>query len=914
MQMCVTIRMTHSLRTTHTGQGRMLERLRAALADRYRVDRELGAGGMATVYLAHDIRHDRDVAIKVLHPDLGAALGADRFLSEIKTTARLQHPHILPLLDSGSADGLLYYVMPLVTGETLRARLERETQLPVDDALRIARDVAEALAEAHARGVIHRDIKPENILLQAGRAVVADFGIALAVQQAGGQRMTQTGLSLGTPHYMAPEQAMGEKTIDARADIYALGAITYEMLVGEPPHTGNTVQAVIAKVITENPRSIRAARGTVPESVEAAVMTALAKLPADRFSSAADFAAALSGKISVRMPGGVSSSTAIRRVSTGSVAWRRRAREIVAWAAAVAAAGTAVWLGTRTPALPSLGRFEVVLPDSLALSDLSTGSRVAISRDGALLAFSSQSGHSPRGLFLRSADNSVSQTLTAAVGVSFPTFSPDGRWVLYSTGLGRLMKIPVAGGTPVTLSNAGKPGQPIGSSSWGDTDRIVFTLGAELWIADDDGAKPRLLAAPDTASGVRSIDQPEILPGGTHSLAVLQRGKALNADSAELAVVSLSDGTVTLLGVHGFAPHFAAPGHIVFTRSAGVAYAVAFLPRRQAVTGPAVRILDGVNLNGSIASELAVAANGWLLYVTQVDPPSTRLIAVDRRRVERVLPFEPGRYAEPAISPDGRRIAVRVSGGAFNSGNIWIHDLQNGALSRLTSDTVSYRGTWSRDGSRILYVNRTSLETRIASRPWDGSGAETILLERPYLAEIQPGPTGGLSAIRTLDGRDIYLARTDSIAAITPFVIGPADETNPRISPDGKLLLYQSNETGRAEVYLRPIPGPGARVPVSVGGGSGARWSPDGRVIYYRSATHLMAAALSTRGQVDVVRREQLFADIYSNEGGGQTFDVFPNGREFLFLKGVSAAPPKLSVLVNWQRLLNAAGGKGVVP
>jgi len=207
-------------------------RLSAALADRYRIERELGAGGMATVYLAHDLRHERDVAIKVLHPDLGAALGGERFLTEIRTTARLQHPHILPLLDSGEADTLLYYVMPLVRGETLRERLERERQLPIPDALRIAREVADALQHAHAQGIIHRDIKPENILLQDGHALVADFGIALAVQQAGGARMTQTGLSLGTPQYMSPEQAMGERTIDARADIYALGAVTYEMLAG----------------------------------------------------------------------------------------------------------------------------------------------------------------------------------------------------------------------------------------------------------------------------------------------------------------------------------------------------------------------------------------------------------------------------------------------------------------------------------------------------------------------------------------------------------------------------------------------------------------------------------------------------------------------------------------------------------
>src|SRR5436190_12577825 len=223
------------------------------LAGHYRVERELGAGGMATVFLAHDLKHARDVAIKVLHPDLGAALGGDRFLSEIRTTAQLQHPHILPLLDSGDADGLLYYVMPYVTGETLRARLEREQQLPIADVVRIAREVADALSAAHELHIIHRDIKPENILLQGGHAVVADFGIALAVQQAGGSRMTQTGLSLGTPQYMSPEQAMGERTIDARSDIYALGAVLYEMLTGDPPFTGSTVQAIVAKVLTEKP-------------------------------------------------------------------------------------------------------------------------------------------------------------------------------------------------------------------------------------------------------------------------------------------------------------------------------------------------------------------------------------------------------------------------------------------------------------------------------------------------------------------------------------------------------------------------------------------------------------------------------------------------------------------------------------
>src|SRR5216117_278486 len=270
-----------------------IARRTAALAARYRIERELGHGGMATVYLAHDLKHDRRVAIKVLRPELAAVIGADRFLSEIKTTANLQHPHILALHDSGQADSFLFYVMPYVEGESLRDRLTREKQLPIDDAVRIASEVASALDYAHRHGVIHRDIKPENILLHDGRALVADFGIALAASKAGGSRMTETGMSLGTPDYMSPEQAMGEREITARSDVYALGAVLYEMLVGEPPFTGPTAQAVVAKVLTEAAPAVRTKRATVPEHVEDLIQVALQKLPADRFGTAAEFGAAL---------------------------------------------------------------------------------------------------------------------------------------------------------------------------------------------------------------------------------------------------------------------------------------------------------------------------------------------------------------------------------------------------------------------------------------------------------------------------------------------------------------------------------------------------------------------------------------------------------------------------------------------
>ncbi len=273
-----------------------LARLENALSDRYRLERELGQGGMATVYLAEDLKHGRKVAIKVLHPELSAVIGGDRFLAEIRVTANLQHAHILGLIDSGEADGLLYYVMPYVAGESLRNRLTRDKQLPVEEAVRLAREVASALDYAHRHGVVHRDIKPENILLQEGSALVADFGIALAVQQAGGNRMTQTGMSLGTPAYMSPEQAMGERDIGARSDVYALGAMTYEMLTGEPPFTGPNSQAIVAKVLTESPQPVRPKRPTVSSAVEHAVLTSLQKLPADRFGTAKEFGDALEAK------------------------------------------------------------------------------------------------------------------------------------------------------------------------------------------------------------------------------------------------------------------------------------------------------------------------------------------------------------------------------------------------------------------------------------------------------------------------------------------------------------------------------------------------------------------------------------------------------------------------------------------
>src|SRR5438874_5035940 len=467
----------------------------AALADRYRIERELGAGGMATVYLAQDLKHDRKVAIKVLKPELAAVLGAERFVVEIKTTAALQHPHILPLFDSGTADGFLYYVMPYIQGETIRDKLNRETQFGVDEAVRIAREVADALDYAHRHGVIHRDIKPENLLLHDGRAMVMDFGIALAVSAAAGGRMTETGLSLGTPHYMSPEQATADKEITGRSDIYSLASVLYEMLAGQPPHLGGSAQQIIMKIIAEPVQPVTQLRKSVPPNVDAAVSKALEKIPADRFESAKSFSDALANS---------AFTTAIRPASVGDVTGAHGIVSTRVFAATIAVAVLAtagvMWTLRRPTVVPDepVVRVAVDLQPGERLYPAAGGSTVAISPQGDRVVYVAQGTIGAR-LMIRRTGEMTARDLAPTV-VTQPAFSPDGRWIAYTDG-NLIKKVPVDGGSSVLVADISNT--TIRGLCWTSSDSLLIGSDAGmLALSSRGGAARRVPDVDSTAAAV----------------------------------------------------------------------------------------------------------------------------------------------------------------------------------------------------------------------------------------------------------------------------------------------------------------------------------------------------------------------------------------------------------------------------
>ncbi len=885
-----------------------LDRLATALADRYRIERELGAGGMATVYLAQDLKHDRKVAIKVLRPELAAVIGAERFLSEIKTTANLQHPHILPLFDSGVArvgsqefggvlgdstppdsqlHSFLYYVMPYVEGESLRDRLTREKQLPIADAVRVAVEVAGALDYAHRHSVIHRDIKPENILLHDGRALVADFGIALAVSSAGSTRMTETGMSLGTPHYMSPEQAMGEREITARSDVYALGCVTYEMLCGEPPFGGPTAQAVFAKVLTETPRPLIPKRHTIPPHVDAAVLTALEKLPADRFATAAEFATALQdGTMAGRHDG----KTVARRAAASPP---RRLAAWLPWAVAVLTIAASVWSRWSRPALP-VTRLALALPEDQRLAPLNTGLRLAISHDGRRIVYPGP-GEGGIQLWLRDLSQLTATPIPGTTGASSPFFSPDDSRLGYFGRNGFELRVQsLDGGVPLTLVPSGNTS---GGGVWGSDGYIYFdTIDGLSRIPESGGT--RTVAAPlDSAKQDVGHAYPDITPNGRGLIYRLRRAGE-DPRSYRLVVTDLRTGVQKEL-IQGLVGRYVAPGFLAYVTLAGDLLVAPFDQDKLEITGRSVPLVQGIATGGLGAADVVVARTGDLLYVAGKVQSALTLATVDRGGRTTQLDLGTTGNGVPsalALAPDGRRVALTMVDNR-GSQDIWVKALAGGPVARLTfAGGINIRPAWSRDGRWIFYSRQDSTAiSTLYKVPADGSALPTPIGKfDQVMVEVLQTPDGRGFLLRPVPGAavslnsDILLWRPGVDSAPIALFPTPDQETGPALSPDGRWLAYTSSglQSG-AQVYVRPFPNATlGQWQVSFEGGSEPRWGHSGHELFYRDAIgDMIAVEVRTSPTFAIVSRRSLFSTrAYFRLGNHFGYEVAPGDERFVVL------------------------------
>ena len=850
------------------------------MSDRYRLERELGQGGMATVYLAQDLKHDRKVAVKVLRPELAAVIGAERFLSEIKTTANLQHPHILPLFDSGEADGFLFYVMPYVEGETVRDRMNREKQLPVADAVRIASEVAAALDYAHRHNVIHRDIKPENILLHDGSALVADFGIALAASKAGGTRMTETGMSLGTPHYMSPEQAMGEREITARSDVYALGCVLYEMLTGDPPFTGSTAQAIVARVVTETPRPMVAQRHTIPPQVEAAVLTALEKLPADRFATAAEFAAALAD--------GQGGSGAGRQWTTQS-----RPRGLAAprprpllLGLLVATAAFALWGWMRPAPVRPVLRYAMALPKGQELAN-SRGTRIDLSPDGSRLVYTGP-GSDGSQLWLRNRSQLSATPIPGTERAIEPSFSPDGQHVAFGIdGTGAIKVVTLTGAPPITIADSA-----IGSDgvTWGSDGYIYYdglTGGGTTGVVRvrSSGGPPEQMTTVDTAKGEADHYWPQSLPDGRGVLFTIQ--KRSSREASDVAVLDLKTGKYHTL-VQGLAARYAPTGHLVYVTGAGDLMAAPFDLGKLAITGEAVAVTNGVAGRPFGAVDLTLSSTGTLMYEEgEQVTGSAEVVYLTRDGKPTVVDSGwTGNFQTLALSPDGKQLAISMLEGREQQ--TWIKQLPNGPLSKLTFDgTENYRPSWTPDGRSVGFVSNQTGQSKFWMKRADGSApAELVVshLDRTVNEGIWSRDSRWL-VYRTTP-RDIFAKGLGADTATIPLLDTKFEEMDAALSPDGRWLAYTSNESGQLELYVRPFPSVStAKWQVSTKGGAEPHWAHNGRELLYVSNDGMLTSVEVIPGTIFTTgKRETLFSAL-PYAGGVRSWDLTPDDNHFVMIR-----------------------------
>jgi len=877
--------------------------LQTALSDRYRLERELGQGGMATVYLAQDLKHDRKVAIKVLRPELAAVIGAERFLAEIKTTANLQHPHILPLFDSGAArlnhpeqsegpQDFLFYVMPYVEGESLRDRLNREKQLPIPDAVRLATEVAGALEHAHRHGVIHRDIKPENILLREGAALVADFGIALAASKAGGSRMTETGMSLGTPQYMSPEQAMGQRELDARSDIYALGAMTYECLTGEPPFSGPTAQAIVAKVMTAAPEPVTNLRRTVPPNVAAAVHQAIEKLPADRFATAAEFASALRSEHFV-------SATSARPAAAPGPSRRFSA---LLGAITVISLGIAGWALMRGAASRAPLVFDAGLPDSAPMTFAATTAttgfgipirNLGVSPAGDFVVYTASQGDSTL-LWFRSLRDASVRPIVGTLGATAPRISPDGSRVAFIVS-NRVLVVPVAGGEPRLLLE----GQVPVALEWISPTLLLVTHfdGARLSWVDPEGGQTQVKGIPACRFGQWTPEARQLIctVNGTGSVVDPASGgqwtiRARNPDG--------SPGTP----VSGSAFRLVEGHYLAYVSVEGDLRAAPY-DRGSHLAGRSVTLVPGVRREALGDAQYDLAGDGVLVYAPGANAEVGRLVQLRRGGTPEPLPLEAAAFLRYDRSRDGRWLAAVVQ--TIEGQELRVYDLRDGQrLTWLRAELIRH-ALWSPGGDRlVVWMLDSTRSSILIGTPSSGARPDTL-----YGADA---PATALDPIDFHDDRNVLVQnwanersvlRMDLTSRPVRFDTVATGAAFTSISPDGRHLAYLAPQDNR--IMVTSYPDGGRRTQIASDGAE-PLWLSATELLYRKGVSWYLARLDPTTGApvgaATFWGRDPRFSDTpgWSNRLSHDGGIIYEQGPE-------QTSAPYLRVVPNWVSQMKAA-------